>query len=56
MLKRVCDNCQAPIWSGSIYYRITLISNENGYFSDHDVEICSNCAEKLKISDTDNIK
>ena len=55
MLKRVCDNCQEPIWNGSIYYLIKLISNENGYFNDHYVEICAKCAEKLKVSDTNNI-
>ena len=51
MKRRVCDNCQEPIYNTQVYFKIKLISNGNNYFTDKKVELCSECARKFNVSD-----
>ena len=52
MKKRVCDNCQNTIYSGQVYYKIKQVSNGNDIYGiDEKVELCSECAKKLNVSD-----
>ena len=53
MKKRVCDNCQETIYNTQVYYKITQVSNGNDiYKTGKEVELCSSCAKKIRVSDS----
>lgn len=52
MQKRVCDNCQETIYNTQVYFKIMQVSNGNDiYNTDKEVELCSDCARKFRVSD-----
>jgi hypothetical protein len=47
MKQLICDNCRKEIYHGQVYYKVMRKSNDNAFFADTEIDLCSDCAKKM---------
>lgn len=49
MKQLICDNCLKPILYTQVFYTVMRKANDNPFFTNNHIDLCSDCAKKMTV-------